>query len=434
MKKIVVLIAIVFMCIPAFNQDTAAYSEKRDLVNVIEEDGITKIFIGDKNIMHLEDAEDGVQIKVHDDALINIVHENDKVVLKLKNSEISEILDENQITSEEDVNNAIGEINERLLQKLENSEIDADEVDVEIENDEVHFSIEDRGLLEIREYEDGVRITLREKPLVDIQENRDTTKIRFGKKGIKIIEDEDGNTSVKVMDVEEDEEKEIAGEHEEKKRRGKDYKGHWAGFEIGLNNYVDPNFSMSRSEGEEFMDLHTSRSINVNINFLEYNVGLGTDRVGLTTGMGFEFSNYFFDNNNNIVKNPETGVIEELDYTTLGIDLSKSKLTTTYLTVPIILETQIGGNKRSKRLHISAGAIGALKIGSHTKVVYKESGSKQKDKNRDDFNLTSLRYGLTTRVGYQALNVYANYYLTPFFEKDKGPELYPLNIGLAIFF
>ena len=432
MKRAMIILITVTMIFSAYSQDTTEYNKPEGLVDVTEKDGVTTIWLGNKNLMNLVESDGGVQIKVHDDDLVTILHEDNRVILKLKKSEISEMLNENAITSEEDINKTIGEINEQLLRELEYSEIDEDEVDIVIEDDEVHFDLEEFGLLEIRENDEGVKITIREKPLVDYREDNDTKKIQFGKKGIKIIEDKDGNSSVKVLDIEDEDtefDDEVADKH-----KGKDFKGHWAGFQIGLNNYFDPNFNLSRSEGEEYMDLNTGRSINVNINFLEYGVGLGTDRIGLTTGMGFEFSNYFFDNNNNIVKNPETGFVEELDYDDLGIKLTKSKLTTTYLTVPLILETQIGSKKRSKRLHISAGIIGSLKIGSHTKVVYKESGSKQKDKNRDDFNLNSLRYGLTASVGYQALNLYANYYLMPLFETDKGPELYPFNVGIALFF
>lgn len=426
MKKLI-LYLLVMMVVPVIAQDTTLYKDAHSIVKVIEDDGVTSIFLGDINILDLEETTDGIQVMVHDDDLINLVHEENRVILKLRRAELSEILENNELYGEEEINLAIGEINEQLLAELENSKIDDDEIDIEIEEDEVYLDIAENGILEIHERDDGVKIIIRQKELVDIEENRDTTKIRFGKKGIKIIENDDG-TSVEVHDVDEE-----TGKFKEKNKKQK-FNGHWAGFEIGLNNYLDADYSMSRTGENEFMDIHTGRSINVNINFMDYGVGLGTDRIGLLTGMGLEFSNYYFDNNNNIVKNPVTGEINELNYNIYDINLTKSKLTTTYLTVPVILEAQIGGAKRSKRLHVSVGAIGALKIGSHTKVVYREHGSKQKDKNRSDFNLSALRYGATARIGYQALNLYANYYLTPLFEKDKGPELYPFNIGLAVHF
>jgi hypothetical protein len=111
--------------------------------------------------------------------------------------------------------------------------------------------------------------------------------------------------------------------------------------------------------------------------------------------------------------------------------LEKSKFTTSYLTVPLLLEFQVPAGRRNKRLFISGGVIGGLKIGSHTKVVYKEDGNRKKDKNRGDFNLSPLRYCVTARIGYRALKVFANFYLTPLFQEDTGRELYPFSVGLV---
>ncbi|MCK4465033.1 MAG: outer membrane beta-barrel protein, partial [Bacteroidales bacterium] len=113
------------------------------------------------------------------------------------------------------------------------------------------------------------------------------------------------------------------------------------------------------------------------------------------------------------------------------LSLEKSKFATSYLTVPLLLEFQVPAGKRSRRLFFSGGVIGGLKIGSHTKMVYKENGNRKKDKNRGDFNLSPLRYGVTARVGYRALKVFANFYLTPLFEDGAGPELYPFSVGLV---
>jgi hypothetical protein len=72
-----------------------------------------------------------------------------------------------------------------------------------------------------------------------------------------------------------------------------------------------------------------------------------------------------------------------------------------------------------------------VKLGSHTKVVYHDDG-KQKDKNRDDFNLNVLKYGVTARAGYEMIQVYGTCWLSPMFEQGRGPELYPFEVGLAL--
>ncbi len=260
---------------------------------------------------------------------------------------------------------------------------------------------------------------------VTIEEGDDTTHIRLGNKGITVIEDENG-TRINMKDTIKEEEQ---VENEEKGNEGhKKFKPHWAGFQVGMNNYVDKDFSMSRSGSAAFMDLNTGRSWNFNINFLEYGLGLGTDKLGLVTGLGLELSNYHFDQGNTIEENPD-GQISGV-FLPASMSIIKSRLQTTYLTAPLLLEAQIPAGK--KRVHISGGVIGGVKLGSNTKVVYRENGDKQKDKTRDDFNLTPLRYGLAVRIGYRGLNLYANYYLTSLFEANKGPELYPFAVGLTL--
>ncbi|MCU0379234.1 MAG: hypothetical protein MUC78_13350, partial [Bacteroidales bacterium] len=115
-----------------------------------------------------------------------------------------------------------------------------------------------------------------------------------------------------------------------------------------------------------------------------------------------------------------------------GIRFEKTKLNTTYAVLPIILEGQIPVSGR-KTINIGAGFIGAIKLGSNTKMVYYEN-DKKKFKNKDDFSLNLLRYGVTARVGYEMFHVYGTTYFSPMFEKGLGPELYPFEVGIALTF
>jgi len=292
-------------------------------------------------------------------------------------------------------------------------------------NDTIDIVEETLPAITADEHDDTIVVSKKQKNIA-VEEKGDTTKIRIGKKGIKIIEEANGETSIEVTKLDEDDFKEETFFHKDKK-----FKGHWAGIELGLNNFMDADYSISRDQSIDYMDLHTGKSWNFNLNIFQYDLGFGTDRVGFVTGLGLEFSNYRFDGNNNIQKAEETNYIIEQDY---AQSLEKSKLSTTYLTVPLLLEGQLFGGSDNERMHITAGVIAGLKIGSSTKIVYREDGKKQKDKVRDDFNLSPFRYGLTARVGIDDLSIYANYYLTSLFEKDKGPELYPVAAGLVLSF
>ncbi len=271
---------------------------------------------------------------------------------------------------------------------------------------------------------EGTKITLGENEVLIIEESGDTVRVKLGSKGISIVETEEG-TAINIIDMEEQE----GDEPEAPEKPGKKkFKPHYAGFEVGLNNYFAPGFQMSLPSDERFMDLNTGRSWNFNVNFLEYGLGLGTDKVGLVTGLGLEWTNYVFDDQNNIRKNDE-GVIVEYVPVDAG-NIVKSKFNMTYITAPLLLEFQIPAGK--KRIHISGGLIGGVKIASNTKIKYEISGEKSKEKVKGDYNLAPLRYGVTARIGYRALNLYANYYLTPLFGENGGPELNPFSIGLCL--
>jgi hypothetical protein len=257
----------------------------------------------------------------------------------------------------------------------------------------------------------------------------DTTNIRFKRKTVKIIED-NGETQIFV-----------------KKHNKKDdwdwiwdddngFTGSWAGFSMGLSNLVDKNFSFSRDAGVDgYMDLNTGKSWNMNVNFAQYSINFAGEQFGLVTGLGLEWNYYRFDNDYSIQENAATGIIEPIDLSVTQPEWSieKSKLSTTYATLPILLEVHSSKYQHSGVI-FSAGVIGGAKLGSNTKIVYKQNGNKNKDKTKDDFNLSPFRYGVHARIGVGDWMIYGTYYFTSMFESNKGPELYPLSIGFALSF
>lgn len=268
----------------------------------------------------------------------------------------------------------------------------------------------------------------------------DTTHLMLGKKKITII-DNNGETDIKVTERDKDnqdsvEESDTEGSSHDydndndnwkEKKHNKSFKGHWDACQIGINSYLSADKSTSLPAEADFMSLNTNKSININLNMAQQSFGLIGRNFGIVTGLGLEFSNYAFDRDMTIDK--VNNQIVAVDLTTLNP--YKSKLTTTYLTVPLLIELQSPGDKRSNRFFINAGVVGGVKLGSHTKFKYKEDGDKQVKKNKDDFNLNALRYGFTGRIGIKHLSLYGTYYPVALFEKNKGPELYPFMVGFS---
>jgi outer membrane protein with beta-barrel domain len=205
------------------------------------------------------------------------------------------------------------------------------------------------------------------------------------------------------------------------------FDGHFSALEIGMNTYLNKDSEMKLPSNYDFLELNTGKSWGVNLNIAEVNFSLIGKSLGLTTGMKFQFNNYRFDQNITLTQDSSVvWYVEETQFT-----YSKTKLTSTYLLVPIMLEVK---PIRDKKLHFAIGAEAGLKLGSHTKVVYKDNGEKMKDKNKEDFYLSPFRYNAVAKVGYDDISVFANYSLSTLFEDEKGPELYPFMVGIAFNF
>ena len=273
-----------------------------------------------------------------------------------------------------------------------------------------------------------------------VETTGDTTKIRLGNKGITIVE-KDGKTTVNIEKLDKKTEKDEVEEKDEdvdvpdndgdsdheKKHNKKHFEPHFAGVELFMNNYLSANHSLSLPNDISYMELNAGKSMGVNVNILEYAIPVASF-TGFVTGLGIEFNSYYFDGDNNIQK-VDNKIVEKL----LPADNTyvKTKFRDTYITVPLLYEIQIpDGNK--KPFYISAGVIGGAKIGSSTKEIFKQNGHERTEVNDGGLNILAFRYGIQARMGYRFLNLFATYYPTGLFEKGKGPEVYPFNVGLTL--
>ncbi|MCY1634638.1 outer membrane beta-barrel protein [Marinifilum sp. D737] len=291
-----------------------------------------------------------------------------------------------------------------------------------VDQDTMKVEFMNRDVVKAVETEGGAKIKVGKIGKFAYQEGRDTTKIRIGGKQINIIDGWHG-TRIKIEKVhpwDPDQDKFFM-------EKEPDFRGHWAGFEMGINGFADEDYT---GYSYDFMELDMAKSIAVNLNFLQYDISLQKERntIGLVTGLGLEWNNYRFDNDITLQK--VNGVIQPLDLSVAHPDwnIKKTKLTTLYLTVPLLMEFQIPVKYKKRRIHMSAGVVGGLRLGSHTKI--KHGGDKDKD--HDDFKLKTLRYAAHARIGYRSLNFFATYGLTELFENGKGPDLTPFTVGITL--
>lgn len=239
--------------------------------------------------------------------------------------------------------------------------------------------------------------------------SNDTTRLSIGDRKIIIIEDED--------DDKKKEEKKVKKENE--------IKHIWAGVELGINGYSNKQFNTNLTNGGAY-SLDYLRSNVVNINPFERNISLYKNYVALTTGLGFQFNRFMFDNNYTL-----TPFKDSIQTNLAAVSFSKNMLKASYLTVPLLLQFNTSKN-HGKSFHFAVGGQFGLKLGSRSKQVYYVDGDKKRDIFKSAYNLNPFQYGLTARVGYGKVNVFANYNLSEVFKNGKGPQLYPFQIGVTL--
>jgi len=264
--------------------------------------------------------------------------------------------------------------------------------------------------------------------------SKESVWISYDDMGVYVSEDEDtvrvslGNGRSEIIIVDGDE-----GVRVEKKRKKyrPHFKGNWAGVELGVNGYLNNTGGLDMPKGYEFLELKYEKSANFNINFFQQSFNLIGNKFGLVTGLGIQWYNYRFSDD--IIIKADSSVIYGYSNTNSSKSYIKSKLTASYLVMPIIFEFQTNSHHSFRSFHLGVGVVGGIRLGSHSKQVYTESGSgKTKPKTYDSFHLQPFRLDGTVRIGWGPLNLYANYSIIEMFRKDRGPELYPFTVGLIL--
>ncbi len=270
-----------------------------------------------------------------------------------------------------------------------------------------------KDLVKVEEDHDRTNVTF-PGGSVEVNHLGDTiTKITIGRKRIEILDDESkGSTRIRMVHVPKDK-----------------FKGHWAGIDLGLNNYFSGPFESELPQQSRFMDLNSGKSISVGVNIIQSNIELQPNKnnIGLVTGIGLTFNNYRLDSPYILIRDAQGNT----SYYQTERAIKKNKLTTTFLTVPVLIELQIPTSNDHK-IFFSGGVYGGFKLGSHTKVVYSDNEGKEKEKSRSDLNVNSFKYGATVRCGYRFVKLYASYDLTRLFQAGMGPELYPWTVGITV--
>lgn len=183
---------------------------------------------------------------------------------------------------------------------------------------------------------------------------------------------------------------------------------------------VDFGFNRALSAPVDF-DLYFWGSRTVNI-YYQYEMRLFNSPISFIPGIGLSLERYRFKDSYSVgYTNADHEQVTMISPDNVGIpDIKKSMLVTNYLEVPLELRYTMNPEDPSRSFKISVGGRIGWMYDSFNKFKYSEDGETKKLKDKQNFNLNQIRYGLTGRLGFGGFGLFCHYNLSPLFEKGKG--------------
>lgn len=210
---------------------------------------------------------------------------------------------------------------------------------------------------------------------------------------------------------------------------------------IGFGAFAQPVAETTMKKISVGYDLYTSiwmdmptgiktRTINQGANvFLMYNHIMSDNGISFAGGLGISSENLYLKNA--YVPNVKADSIA-LTSVPAGVKLKRSKVNVTYIDIPVEMR-YVTKNKMRFTLGMKFGFL----IDSKTKIkgdAFDEDGALgygTTEKHKDMNQLESTRFGVQARIGYKWVHAYAYYSLNKLFVANKGPETYPISIGIT---
>ena len=170
-----------------------------------------------------------------------------------------------------------------------------------------------------------------------------------------------------------------------------------------------------------------------------------TGKFSLDYGGGISWYNFKFqDPRTRLVKGEDGVMFEQWD---VEWQASKSKLTVVHLNAHLIPMFDFGYRVRTKvyddgfkqkriryrrnGFRIGAGAYVGTRIDSYQKLEWRSTGHRSMLREKDNFFLNNLRYGLRFIAGYGEVDIFVNYDLSRLYAKDRGPDLQAISFGFS---
>ena len=116
----------------------------------------------------------------------------------------------------------------------------------------------------------------------------------------------------------------------------------------------------------------------------------------------------------------------------------KTQMVINYIDIPMEIRVHSRKNDHKRAFYLAIGGKIGFRFAGKTKIVYSEFGTEKKFKDLYHFNVNSIRYGATARIGYGPINFWGYMGLNDFFTGNKtagikNPNTFSFGLSLATF-
>ena len=205
-----------------------------------------------------------------------------------------------------------------------------------------------------------------------------------------------------------------------KRKKNRYFNSNLASIELGVARLASKPLSVDINDSVSYLDLN--RGFQLGLCFDAAGVPIISRHLGIGVGVGMKCDIYTFSTKNLALVKGDSRLIH---YADTSKPYNRSKLTNTYLTVPVVLEFH------NKGLWVMAGVEGNLLVWSNTKM---KTSSGDKERVHTDLYQNLFSYNLMAKVGVDCIGAFVRANMSPMFAKNKGPEIYPYSAGVSLTF
>ena len=203
------------------------------------------------------------------------------------------------------------------------------------------------------------------------------------------------------------------------------YNAQWQGFDIGF---------MSTNKSAQWSN-KVLQSTSLGLNIFEYKIPLFKQFIGITTGFGFNFKTFTFDDDYSFLSTDST-----IDLVTgkpslydANATIKSSTLNQGFFQIPLLLDFSTKKNQK-KSISLAVGVVGGIRLFTNHRLQGKYSnGDKFNNVIRDNkyFHTNLLSLDGMVRVAYGPIGLFGTYSLNGLFKNDAVEKISPISIGLS---